>query len=114
LYGIEVRETRESEMLVELWGEFDLFAIEPLREVLSGVASLRQPTVVDLSGVTFLDAYSIGELAVHSQLYAHHFAFRKPSWQVEASMEACGLNGWFRNPHSERAEPISSGIPPEA
>ncbi len=101
-------------MMVELRGEFDLFALKPLREVLSGVASLRRPTVVDLSGITFLDAASIRELAVHSQLYAHHFAFRNPSWQVAASMEACGLDSWFRHPHTERAEPISFGISPEA
>lgn len=114
MYGIEVRETRGSEMLVELRGEFDLFALKPLREALSGVASLRRPTVVDLSDITFLDAYSIRELAVHSYLYAHHFAFRNPSWQVAASMQACGLNGWFRNRHTGREETIPSGISPEA
>ena len=101
-------------MLVELRGEFDLFALKPLGKVLSGVANLRRPTVIDLSGITFLDAYSIRELALHSQLYAHHFAFRNSSWQAAASMQACGLNGWFRDPHTERAEPISSGISPEA
>ncbi len=114
MYGIEVRETRGSQMLVELRGEFDLLALKPLREALSGVASLRRPTVVDLSGFTFLDAYSMRELAVHSYSYAHHFAFRNPSWQVAASMQACGLNGWFRRRHTGREETISSGISPEA
>ncbi len=88
-------------MVVELRGELDLCSGEELRETLSGVASLRRPTVVDLSGVTFLDVQSARELAVRSQLYAHHLTLRNPSWQVLASVRACKLEGWVRFEYSE-------------
>jgi hypothetical protein len=95
LYGIEVRESGAG-VLVELWGEFDLFSLRDLRKKLKGVLDLRRPTFVDLSGITFLDLESARELAVSSQLYAHHLSLRNPSPQVTASVGAFRLGGWLR------------------
>ena len=93
MYGIEVRQSGAG-ILVELWGEFDLFSLANLREALNGVASLRRPTLVDLSGITFLDLLSARELAIRSQLYSHFLTFGNPSPEVTASTRAFGLEGW--------------------
>ena len=45
MYGIEVRESGIG-MVVELWGEFDIFSLLDLREALSEVSTLRRPTLV--------------------------------------------------------------------
>ncbi len=105
LYGIEVREFG-AEMLVVLWGEFDLFSLADLRRTLNGVLDLRKKTLVNLSGITFLDLTSVRELAVRAQLYARHLTFHNPSPQVMASVEATGLGGWIRfYSGSDRQEP---------
>jgi anti-anti-sigma factor len=95
LYGIEVRES-DASVLVELWGEFDLFSLSNLRKTLNGVLNLRRPALVDLSGITFLDLTSARELAVRAQLYAHQLTLHSPSPQVTASVEAFGLANWVR------------------
>ena len=95
MFGIEVREWGETGVLVELRGEFDQHNLEDLRETLSGVVALRRPTLVDLSGVTFLDVGVTRELAIRSQLYAHHLILCNPSWQVWASVAACGFESWI-------------------
>jgi anti-anti-sigma regulatory factor len=105
LYGIEVRESGAG-VLVELWGEFDLFSLQSLRETLNGVLDLRGPVFVDLSGISFLDLESARELAVRAQLYAHHLFLGNPSPWVAASLEAFGLWGWFRfHPGYDHEEP---------
>jgi anti-anti-sigma regulatory factor len=105
LYGSEVREYGAS-VLVELWGEFDLFSLVNLREALNHVLGLRRPTLVDLSGITFLDLDSARELAVRAQLYAHHLFLRNPSPWVTASLEAFGLGGWIPlHPGADHEEP---------
>ena len=78
LYGIEVRESG-GEILVELWGEFDLFSLADLRRTLNKVLDLQKKTLVNLSGITFLDLASARELAVRAQVYARHLTFRYPS-----------------------------------
>lgn len=93
--GIEVREWKKGGVLVELKGEFDRHDLKALRGALSDVVALRQPTLVDLTGVTFLDVGAIRELAIQSQLYAHHLTLNNPSWQVQASARACGLEAWL-------------------
>ena len=95
MYGIEVRQSA-LDILVELWGEFDLFSLANLREALNHAASLHRPTLVDLSGITFLDPLSARELAVRSQLYSYNLTFGKPSPEVTASARAFGLEGWVR------------------
>ena len=90
MYGIEVRESGAG-VMVGLWGEFDLFSLDDLRRTLNGVLSLRKKTLVDLSGITFLDLTSARELAVRAQIYAHHLTLHNPSPQTTASVEAFGL-----------------------
>lgn len=93
--GIGVREWGEEGMLVELRGEFDRHNLNDLRETLSGTAALSGPTMVDLAGVTFLDVGATRELAIRSQLYAHRLILCNPSWQVRASVAACGFGAWL-------------------
>ena len=94
MYGIEVRESGAG-LLVELWGELDIFCIGELKRMLTDVASRREPILVDLSGISFLDLQSARELAVRSLLYEHHLTLRKPSPQVMATVRALGLEGWL-------------------
>ncbi len=112
MYGIEVRESG-AQTLVELWGEFDLFSLADLRRTLSGVLDLRKKTLVNLSGVTFLDLTSARELAVPAQLHAYHLTFHNPSPQVTASVSAFGLETWIRfYPGADReGPPIFSEAP---
>jgi hypothetical protein len=65
---------------------------------------------VDLSGVTFLDVGTSRGLAIQSLLYAHHLTLRNPSWQVRASMAACGFGAWV-DFHSDRTTKLPT--PPE-
>ena len=95
MHVIEVREWGEGGVLVELRGEFDGHNHEDLRRILNSVLALRRPTMVDLSGVTFLDVGATRELTIRSRLYAHHLTFRNPSPQVCASVAACGFEDWF-------------------
>ena len=94
--GIEVRERGEEGVLVELRGEFDRHDLRNLRETLNNVLALRLPVVLDLSRVNFLDVEATRELTIYSYLYdAHHLTLRNPSWQVRASVTACGLGSWI-------------------
>jgi anti-anti-sigma factor len=102
--GIEVRERGEEGMLVELRGEFDQHNLEELRETLGEVVALRRPTVLDLSGVTFLDVEATRELTIRSRLYAHHLTLSNLSWQVWRSVAACGFEEWL-DFHTEAEEP---------
>ncbi len=82
-------------MLVELRGEFDRHDLEDLKETLDDVVALRLPVILDLSGVDFLDVEATRELTIYSNLYAHHLILRNPSWQVRASVAACGFGSWL-------------------
>jgi anti-anti-sigma factor len=105
LYGIEVRECGAVTM-VELWGELDLFTLGDLRETLNRVLGSMKPTLVDLSGITFLDLQSARELALRSQLYARHLTLSNPSRWVLASIDAFGLEEWIHfHPSADREEP---------
>ena len=105
VYGIEVRESGVG-VSVELWGEFDLFSLGDLRRTLNAVLDPRKKTLVNLSGITFLDLASARELAVRAQVYAHHLILHNPSPQVTASVEAFGLGNWIRfHPGADREEP---------
>ena len=96
MINTEVRYCKDGSVKIELRGELDLFSIDDLRETLSGVASLRRPTTIDLSNVEFIDIQSTRELAVRSQLYAHHVTLLNPSWQVRRSVKACKLGQWIK------------------
>lgn len=110
MYDIIVRSSGAGGMTIGLLGELDLSSAGDLRATLDNVASLRKPTVVDLSGVTFMDLQSTRELAVRSQLYAHHLTLVNPSWQVRASVKACKLEDWVRfERHEIRPNSLSLG-----
>jgi ABC-type transporter Mla MlaB component len=93
-------------MLVELWGEFDFFSLGDLCKTLNWVLDLRKKTLVDLSGITFLDLASARELAVRAQVYAHRLTLHNPSPQVTASVAAFGLANWIPfHSRTDREEP---------
>jgi anti-anti-sigma regulatory factor len=105
LYGIEVRESGEG-LLVELWGELDIFSLGDLERMLTDVSTQEGPTLVDLSGISFLDLQSARELAVRSLLYRHTLKLRNPSSQVMATLEALGLECRLdRSPDTGRGGP---------
>jgi anti-anti-sigma regulatory factor len=81
-------------VLVELWGEFDVFCIGELKRTLEDATSGRGPVLVGLSGITFLDLSSAREIAVRSMLGPNCPTFVDPSVQVAATMSALGLEGW--------------------
>ena len=101
-------------MLVELWGEFDFFSLGDLSATLNGVLDVGRKTLVDLSGITFLDLSSARELAVRAQLYTHRLTLHNPSLQVTASVEAFGLANWlpFHSRTDREENPRSSLKPP--
>jgi anti-anti-sigma factor len=111
VYDIEVRR-RGALTLVRLRGEFDLFALGKLRETFEAVASLPGRILVDLAELTFLDLLSARELAARSQLEGFRLAFQSPSPEAAASIEAAGLEAWFRfHPDPDRNDPqIFSGV----
>ena len=90
MYGIEVREL-DAGLLVELWGELDIFCIGELKGTLADVSSRPGLVLVDLSGISFLDLQSARELVVRSLLDEHHLTLINPSQQVMATVEALGL-----------------------
>jgi anti-anti-sigma regulatory factor len=93
-------------MLVELWGEFDFFSLGELSATLNEVLNVGRKTLVDLSGITFLDLSSARELAVRAQLYTHRLTLHNPSLQVTASVEAFGLANWLPfHSRTNREEP---------
>ncbi|MBA3423314.1 MAG: STAS domain-containing protein [Rubrobacteraceae bacterium] len=91
LHAIELTESDGEGTLLELRGDLDVFSLPEMSAALDRVAGLRRPALVDLSGVTFLDVRSAHELMVRSWLHGHHVAFVNPSWQVLASVGACGF-----------------------
>ena len=93
--GISMRDGGESDVLIELSGEFDLHDLGNLRDALGAAAPGRPAAVVDLSRVTFMDIGATRELAVRSQLRAGRLMLRNPSRAVRASVAACGLESWF-------------------
>ncbi len=106
MYGIEVRESG-SGVVVQLWGEFDIFSLRDLKGVLSEASAFNRQTLVDLSGVTFLDLQSAREFAVRSLLYAGHLSFASPSPEALASIKALGLESWLRiKPHAGHDGPV--------
>jgi anti-anti-sigma regulatory factor len=111
LYGIEVRKSGAG-LLVELWGEFDVFCIEEMKRILDYVSSRRKPVLVDLSEITFLDLCSAREIAVRSMLRTRRPTFLDPSPQVTATMAALGLGGWpYGQPGVDRGGPqVFSGV----
>lgn len=80
---------------IELRGEFDLFELRLLGEILDGPKEPGPPIRVDLSGVTFLDVRCARELVARSFPRGRRLILRDPSPQAERSLRACvkGLPG---------------------
>ena len=97
----------ENEM-VELSGEFDLQDLDVLRDG-PNEAALRN-SVVDLSGVTFMDLQATRELAVHHQFHSGSLSFRHPSQAVLASIAACGYEPWFDFGTEEAGRGLTAGL----
>ena len=91
LASIKTHDPCRTGVLVELSGEFDVSCWEAFRYALRKAASLGQPIFVDLSGVTFMDSLHIRELAIRATMGAAPLRLCRPSWQVELSVAACGL-----------------------
>ncbi|MBV9454970.1 MAG: hypothetical protein JOZ19_12775 [Rubrobacter sp.] len=105
--NIGVREWDEGGVLVELRGEFDRHNLEDLQETLNDVVALKRPTLVELSEVTFLDIETSRELVIRTLLYVHRLTLRNPSWQVRASIVACGFEARVVF-HSDRISELSA------
>lgn len=106
----EIRQSpriHENEM-VELSGEFDLQNLNTLRDELKEAAARN--SVVDLSGVTFMDLQATRELAVQLQFHSGSLSFRCPSRAVLASIAACGYEPWFGFGTEEAGKGLAAGL----
>lgn len=81
--------------LVKLSGEFDIRYQRTLEDILSDCLVSGRPTLVDLSGVTFMDSLCVRELAIHYRLSEGRMALCDPSRQAELSVAACDLEEWI-------------------
>jgi anti-sigma B factor antagonist len=88
--------SREGDRTV-IWldGEHDIATLLPLQDTLANAISADgADVVVDLSGVTFIDATTIGELIRGRNTLRHQsrsLALRSPSRQAGRLLELCGL-----------------------
>ena len=85
MYAFEFRESGEG-LLVELWGEWDIFSLGELEKMLTDVSSRPGSTLMDLSGISFLDLQSARELALRSLLYKQELKLCNSSSQVMATL----------------------------
>ena len=96
ILGATQRDRSEDRpVLVSLSGEFDVRYHRVLEDTLSDCLASGRPTLVDLSGVTFMDSRCARELAIHYQLGEGRVALCDPSREVELSVAACDLEAWI-------------------
>jgi anti-anti-sigma factor len=81
--------------LVKLSGEWDIRYRDVLERTLGGLLRRGSPTFIDLSGVTFLDAWCVRELAVQYQLHMGDLVLCNPSPQTELAVSVCDLEEWI-------------------
>lgn len=79
-----------------LRGEFDLSCHAALGSALEDALELGTPVFVDLSGVAFLDASCVRELALALSLHGESLVLVAPSRAVEVSVAACGMEDLVR------------------
>ena len=91
--------------LVKLSGEFDVRYHRILEDTLSDCLASGRLTLVDLSGVTFMDSRCVRELAFHYQLGEGRLALFDPSREVELSVAASDLEGWIDFIYSAAGDP---------
>jgi anti-anti-sigma factor len=82
-------------VLVKLSGEFDVRYRRTLEDTLRDCLASGRPTLVDLSGVMFMDSRCVRELAVHYQLGRGRVVLCDPSQNVEVSVAARDLEDWL-------------------
>ena len=85
----------DQPVLVKLSGEFDIRYRRTLEHTLRDCLASGRLTLVDLSGVTFMDARCVWELAVYCQLGRGRMVLCNPSQNVEVSVAACDLEDWL-------------------
>jgi anti-anti-sigma regulatory factor len=90
---IKVHDPCRAGVLVELFGEFDVSCLGAFGHALRGASGLGRRTFVDLSGVTFMDALCLRELASRSGAGAGPLELCRLSWQLRLGVAACGLEG---------------------
>ena len=94
--GATELECLDSTTVVYLAGELDLSTLDEEHRTMARAIALELPLVVDLSGVTFMDATTI-RLLVRSADYQHararSFAIRRPSRFAARLLTMCGLDG---------------------
>jgi anti-anti-sigma factor len=96
IYGAAHRDgSADGPMLVRLDGEFDVLYQKTLADTLVDSLASGRPTLVDLSGVTFMDSRCLRELVVYYQLGKGRVALCDPSHEVMLSVAACDLEDWF-------------------
>ena len=91
--------------LVKLSGEFDVRYHRIREDTLSDCLASGRLTLVDLSGVTFMDSRCVRELAFHYQLGEGRLALFDPSREVELSVAACDLEGWIHFIYTAAGDP---------
>jgi anti-anti-sigma regulatory factor len=91
--GIKVHDPCRAGVLVELSGEFDVSCLVAFGHALRRASGLGRRTFVDLSGVTFMDALCLRELASRLDAGARPLELCRPSWQFRRGVAACGLEG---------------------
>ena len=82
-------------VLVTLSGEFDIRYQRVLEDTLSDCLASGRVTLVNLSGVTFMDSRCARELATYYQLGEGRVVLCDPSREVELSVAACDLDTWI-------------------
>ena len=81
---------------VVLRGEFDLACHATVGSALDKALKRNPKILVDLSGVTFLDAACVRELVLLVAIHGKRLVLEGPSREVEVSVTACGMEDLVR------------------
>jgi anti-anti-sigma factor len=72
-------------------GEFDISCYATLGSALEDALRRETKIFVDLSGVTFMDASCVRELALLRSLYGERLVLETPSREVGVAVAVCGM-----------------------
>jgi len=92
--------------LITLSGEIDVHCRTILEDTLRGCLAWRGSTLVELSGVTFMDSRCVRELAFHYQLGGGRMVLYDPCGDVLVGVAACGLEDWLDFVHPADPGPL--------
>ena len=96
--------------LITLSGEIDVRCRTILEDTLRGCLAWRESTLVELSGVTFMDSRCVRELAFHYQLGGGRTVLYDPSEDVLVGAAACGLEDWLDFVHPADPRPLLAEV----